>query len=45
MNYYWVFLGITYVVAQAVTFVECHPVYLYWQVVPDPGTRDISSQA
>jgi hypothetical protein len=40
MNYYWVFLGVTYVVAQTVTFVECHPFYLYWQVVPDPGMNN-----
>lgn len=37
MNFYWGFLAITYVVVQAVTFVECHPFYLYWQVMPSPG--------
>jgi hypothetical protein len=37
INYYWGFLGATYIVAQIVTFVECHPFNLYWQVVPDPG--------
>lgn len=37
MNFYWGFLAVTYVAAQSVTFVECRPVYLYWQVVPPPG--------
>jgi hypothetical protein len=40
MNVYWVVLAATYAVSQVVTFVECRPVYLYWQVVPDPGTID-----
>jgi hypothetical protein len=30
-------LGVTFFVAFVVTFVECHPFRLYWQVVPDPG--------
>jgi hypothetical protein len=37
MECYWGFLAMSYVVVQVFTFVECHPVYLYWQVVPDPG--------
>jgi hypothetical protein len=37
MKFYWVILVVTYIVAQVVTFVECQPLYLYWQVVPDPG--------
>ncbi len=37
MNFYWFFLAVTYLVVQSVTFVECHPFYLYWQVMPDPG--------
>lgn len=40
MNVYWVVLAATYAVSQVVTFVECRPVYLYWQVVPDPGTTN-----
>ncbi|KAH6606012.1 PTH11-like G-protein-coupled receptor [Trichoderma cornu-damae] len=27
----------TYAVVQVLTFSECRPFYLYWQVVPDPG--------
>ncbi|KIN06871.1 hypothetical protein OIDMADRAFT_36628 [Oidiodendron maius Zn] len=37
MNVYWIILAMTYVVVQAVTFIECHPFHLYWQVVPNPG--------
>ncbi|CZR70237.1 uncharacterized protein PAC_20138 [Phialocephala subalpina] len=37
MNFYWGFLASTYIVVQSVTFVECHPFYLYWQVMPPPG--------
>ena len=45
MNFYWGFLVVTYVVAQSVTFVECHPFYLYWQVMPSPGTHSSSLTA
>lgn len=38
MKIYWVVLAVTYLGAQSVTFVECHPFHLYWQVTPDPGT-------
>ena len=41
MKVYWVVLAVTYVVVQAVTFVECHPFHLYWQVMPNPGQRPI----
>jgi hypothetical protein len=34
---YWTTLGVTFIVAFVVTFVECHPFRLYWQVVPNPG--------
>jgi hypothetical protein len=34
---YWFTLFATFVVAQVTTFTECHPFYLYWQVLPDPG--------
>lgn len=37
MKFYWVVLVVTYLVSQVVTFVECRPLYLYWQVLPDPG--------
>jgi hypothetical protein len=37
VRFYWAILGITFFVAFVVTFVECHPFRLYWQVVPDPG--------
>jgi hypothetical protein len=37
MNIYWITLGVTYVVVEICTFVDCYPLYLYWQVVPDPG--------
>lgn len=33
--------GATYVAVQVVTFTECDPFHLYWQVLPDPG---LSSQ-
>jgi hypothetical protein len=39
MKVYWVVLCATYLGAQSVTFVECHPFHRYWQVVPDPGTE------
>ncbi|POR33811.1 Uncharacterized protein TPAR_06003 [Tolypocladium paradoxum] len=35
-SYLLVFFA-SYVAAQVTTFSECHPVRLYWQVVPDPG--------
>jgi hypothetical protein len=41
---YWATLGVTFIVAFAVTFVECHPFRLYWQVVPDPGKRVLRPQ-
>ena len=37
INIYWVVMVVTYVVAQVTTFVECKPLHLYWQVMPDPG--------
>lgn len=37
MKIYWFILFATFVVAQVTTFTECHPFYLYWQVIPDPG--------
>ncbi|KAK2596636.1 hypothetical protein QQS21_006312 [Conoideocrella luteorostrata] len=35
-GYLFVFFA-TYVVCQVLTFSECRPFRLYWQVVPDPG--------
>lgn len=35
---YWSFFAATYVVVQVVTFTECRPFRLYYQVDPDPGT-------
>ncbi|RAO72291.1 uncharacterized protein BHQ10_008303 [Talaromyces amestolkiae] len=35
---YLAIFGATYLTVQIVTFIECKPFYLYWQVVPDPGT-------
>ncbi|TLD31596.1 hypothetical protein PspLS_02541 [Pyricularia sp. CBS 133598] len=32
-----IFFG-TYAACQITTFVECNPIQLYWQVVPDPGS-------
>jgi hypothetical protein len=29
--------AVSYVVVQVVTFTECRPLHLYWQVVPNPG--------
>lgn len=37
INAYWGILGATYIVIQVVTFTDCHPLRLYWQVMPDPG--------
>jgi hypothetical protein len=37
MNIYWAILAATYIVIQFVTFTDCRPLNLYWQVVPDPG--------
>jgi hypothetical protein len=36
---YWVILATTFIISLIFTFVECHPFRLYWQVVPDPGTK------
>jgi hypothetical protein len=33
----YVLLGLTFVGVIMVTFLECRPVHLYWQVFPDPG--------
>lgn len=33
----WVIMGLSYVVVQISTFVECEPFHLYWQVLPAPG--------
>ena len=38
-NFYWATLAVTFIAAFTVTFTECHPFNLYWQVVPDPGTH------
>ena len=35
---YWATLGVTFLAALIVTFTECHPFHLYWQVTPDPGS-------
>ncbi|KAH6694274.1 hypothetical protein BKA61DRAFT_564320 [Leptodontidium sp. MPI-SDFR-AT-0119] len=35
---YWGFLITTYLAVQSVTFVECRPFSLYWQVMPNPGS-------
>lgn len=37
MNLYWAILAGTYVVIQVVTFTDCRPLHLYWQLVPNPG--------
>jgi len=37
MKIYWFILFATFVVAQVTLFTECHPFYLYWQVLPGPG--------
>jgi hypothetical protein len=38
MNLYWAILAATYIVIQVVTFTDCRPIHLYWQVVPSAGT-------
>ncbi|RDL33193.1 uncharacterized protein BP5553_08632 [Venustampulla echinocandica] len=38
LKFYWATLGVTFLVVFIVTFTECHPFKLYYQVVPDPGT-------
>jgi hypothetical protein len=37
-RFYWATLGVTFIPALIVTFTDCHPFKLYWQVVPNPGT-------
>lgn len=37
MIFFITLISVTWVVVIIVIFVECHPVHLYWQVVPDPG--------
>lgn len=37
-RFYWATLGVTFLIAFIVTFTDCHPFKLYWQVVPDPGS-------
>jgi hypothetical protein len=39
MKFNWALLAVTYVAIQVATVIECRPIYLYWQVVPDPGTQ------
>ncbi|KAH8650730.1 hypothetical protein BGZ61DRAFT_524615 [Ilyonectria robusta] len=38
MIFFITLISVTWVVVIIVIFVECHPVHLYWQVIPDPGT-------
>jgi hypothetical protein len=33
----WALLAATYIAVVVVTFTECHPLHLYWQVYPNPG--------
>jgi hypothetical protein len=33
----WALLAATYVAVVVVTFTECHPFHLYWQIYPNPG--------
>lgn len=33
----WCLLGATYVAVIVVTFAECNPFHLYWQIFPNPG--------
>jgi hypothetical protein len=33
----WGLLAATYIAVVVVTFTECHPLHLYWQVYPNPG--------
>ncbi|KAB8067219.1 hypothetical protein BDV29DRAFT_163604 [Aspergillus leporis] len=33
----WGFLFASFAAVQTTTFVDCSPLHLYWQVVPDPG--------
>ncbi|KAI1199826.1 hypothetical protein F5X97DRAFT_112615 [Nemania serpens] len=33
----WVTAAVTYVAVILVTFLECRPIYLYWQITPYPG--------
>ena len=42
---FWATLAVTFIISFIVTFVECHPFQLYWQVVPDPGTEALQYQA
>lgn len=37
MKIYWAVLGASYIVIQVVTFTDCKPVHLYWQLIPNPG--------
>ncbi|PGH02771.1 hypothetical protein AJ79_07536 [Helicocarpus griseus UAMH5409] len=34
----WVALAVTFILVLVMSFSECSPFHLYWQVVPDPGT-------
>lgn len=37
IRYCWTLLAVTYVTVTVVTFTECRPFHLYWQIEPDPG--------
>lgn len=37
MIFFITLISVTWVVVIIVIFVECHPVHLYWQVIPDSG--------
>lgn len=36
-SYYFIMLA-TYITVQITNVIECRPVRLYWQILPDPGT-------
>lgn len=38
MKLSWVTLAVTFIIVEIATFIDCQPLHLYWQVVPDPGT-------
>lgn len=40
---YWIVLCATYLAAQAACVLDCVPLRLYWQVVPNPGKSSAST--
>ena len=39
LRVFYIAFALTYIPIPIVTMVECQPLYLYWQVIPNPGVN------